>query len=307
MLALMVMTYNAFGQHTVTLTTPNGQTLTISGDSTKHSFKANLARYKGQYKDAAEHKLKGIENGESRNKGASYYDVACYYSQAKDLENGFRYLKESIKLGFNDIAHMLFDKDLVFLRADASWKKELKKPIKAYFKNNNEELANMFGVDQAERLSGKPIDWDVLRVEDRKRRDRVQVLLKKGKVKSADDYYKVAFIMHHGEEVDDYKKAHDLALKAFSFEKKHNMSPWLAAATKDRYLLKAGKPQWFGTQGMEFLQKTSKMGINPEKIDITAVDDDQRKAWNAPSLETIKTYLKNYEEEQALKNKADKK
>lgn len=300
---LLALTFAVNGQHTVKIKTPEGQVLTISGDSTKYSFKASVANYEGRFKEAANLKLKSIEMGESGNESSSYYDVACYFSLVGDKVNGFKYLKQSIDLGYDDIAHMLFDKDLEILREDKSWKSQLKKPMKAYFKLNNEDLAYMFGEDQAARLSGGKIDWDALKLKDAERRDRVKKLIAKDKIKSAHDYYKAAFIMHHGYEVEDYKLAHDLALKAIAFEDRHSMSPWLAAATKDRYLLKVGKSQWFGTQGMEFLQKTMKMGINPDKIDTTAVSPDQRKAWNAPSIKTIESYLKNYEEEQKLKKK----
>ncbi|MCE7994284.1 MAG: hypothetical protein HEP71_20020 [Roseivirga sp.] len=302
-LNLLFLTLAANAQHSVKITTPGGQMITISGDSTKYFFKANVANYEGRFKDAANLKLKGIEMGESKNESGSYYDVACYFSLAGDKENGFKYLKRSLDSGYDDIAHMLFDKDLKILREDKSWKSELKKPMKAYFKLNNEDLANMFGEDQAARLSGGKIDWDELKLKDAERRNRVMKLVAKDKVKSAHDYYKAAFIMHHGYEVEDYKMAHDLALKAIEFDDRHRMSPWLAAATKDRYLLKAGKPQWYGTQGMEFLQKTRKMGINPDKIDTTAVSDDQRKAWNAPSIEQIRTYVNNYISEQEQKEK----
>lgn len=300
---LMILTVGAGAQHMVTVTKPNGQVFTISGDSTRNFFKANVANLEGRYKDAAEFKLKGIENGESTNESASYYDVACYFSLAGDRERGFKYLTRSLEMGYDDIGHMLMDKDLEVLRKDRSWNKHLKKPLKAYYKVNNRELSDMFAEDQAARLSGGKIDWNVLKVEDTRRRNRVLQLLSEGKIKSAHDYYKAAFIMHHGNEVDDYEKAHELALKALEFDNKHRMSPWLAAATKDRYLLKAGKPQWFGTQAMEFMQETRKMGMNPDKIDTTAVSSDQRKAWNAPSMKTIRTYLNNYLEAQKLKEK----
>lgn len=299
----LLLSSGLYAQHSVNVTTPGGQIYTLSGDSTKYFFKANVANYEGHYKDAAELKLKGIEQGESNNESGSYYDVACYFSLAGDKENGFKYLKQSLALGYDDIAHMLFDKDLKLLREDKNWKTELRKPMKAYFKVNNEELSNMFGEDQAARLSGGEIDWDDLKVKDAERRDRVKKLVAKGKVRSAHDYYKAAFIMHHGYEVEDYEMAHSLALKALEFDEKHRMSPWLAAATKDRYLLKAGEPQWYGTQALVFLQQTRKMGIDPAKIDTTAVNAAQRKAWNAPSIEMIRTYIRNYEAEQQLKEK----
>lgn len=303
LILFLILNLGLHAQHSVKVTTPGGQVYTISGDSTKYFFKANVANYEGNYKGAAELKLKGIQSGESNNESGSYYDVACYFSLAGDKENGFKYLKHSLDLGYDDIAHMLFDKDLKLLREDKNWESELRKPMKAYFKVNNEALANMFGEDQAARLSGGKIDWDALKVKDAERRDRVKKLVARGKVRSAHDYYKAAFIMHHGYEVEDYEMAHSLALKALEFDDRHRMSPWLAAATKDRYLLKAGEPQWYGTQALEFLQQTKKMGINPDKIDTTAVSAAQRKAWNAPSIETIRTYINNYEAEQKLKEK----
>lgn len=295
--AIMLLSGTLSAQHRVSVTTPAGQTLSISGDSTKFSFKATIAKYEGKYKDAAKFMVLSVESGQATDIGSAYYNAACYYSLAEDKSNGFMYLKKGIDSGYNDIGNMLFDKDLEYLRQDDGWKKEMNAYTKKYFKDNNEELAMMFGEDQAVRLSGKPIDWEVVAPQDEVRRKRVLELLESGKVHSADDYYKAAFIMHHGTDSVAYLKSHELALIAIGFgDNKHKMAPWLAAASKDRYLLSINKPQWFGTQDMEFLQETKKMGMNPAKIDTTAVTPEQRLEWNAPPIERIRTYLKNYQE-----------
>lgn len=283
-------------QHSVMIKTPDGRQFSISGDSTKYSFKATIARYEERYADAGRLKVQAIKAGEFKDPAGAYYDAACYMSLAETYDEAFEYLSASLKGGFDDVSHVMYDSDLDNLKADKRWKKVVGPYQKKYFKVNNEELASLYQADQQVRLAGVK-DWDQVNREDSVRRLKVLKALDRGKVKSAHDYYKAAMIMHHGLDVEDNEKAHELALKALEFEDPHRMAPWLAAASKDRALIRAGKPQWFGTQGLEYLKVTRKMGINPELIDTTAVSSEQRAAWNAPTIETIRTYINNFKAE----------
>ena len=99
-------------------------------------------------------------------------------------------------------------------------------------------------------------------------------------------------IMHHGNSVEDYKHAEILIQKAMVSKHVHQMAPWLSAAIKDRLLLKLGKPQWYGTQNMTVIK--GKIAIDPKIIDTTAVTPERRKELNAPTIETLREYLKNF-------------
>jgi hypothetical protein len=294
-LAVMVVSMQLKSQHIVQVKSANGQMLTLSGDSTKFSFKANVAFYEGDYEKAATLKLQSITSKETKDIGVSYYDIACYYSLAGISDKGLKYLILSFENGYEDIANSLFDGDLEYLRKDEKWEEIVNGHLEKYFLINNKKIALMYGEDQNARLSGNP-DWTKLEKEDSIRRIQIMELIESNQIKSPHDYYKTAMIMHHSTDPEDSKIAHELALMSLVFEEKHQMAPWLAAATKDRYLLNSGKKQWFGTQGLQFLTQNSKLGLDPAKIDTAAVANELRTRWNVPSIEKIREYLKNWEE-----------
>jgi hypothetical protein len=109
---------------------------------------------------------------------------------------------------------------------------------------------------------------------------------------SGHDFYKAAMIMHHGNSENDYKLAEILIQKALVTNQIHHMAPWLSAAIKDRLLLKLGKPQWYGTQNMTVIK--GKIAMDPKIIYTTAVTPEKRKELNAPTIETLREYLKNF-------------
>ncbi len=277
---------NSFSQHSVKVKIGK-QTYTVMGDTTKYGFKSTIAKLEKRFVDAADLKLKAIEVGEIKKVSTAYYEVACFYSKDNVVDKSAQYLKKSIDEGWNDMAHLEYDKDLDNLRKTGYWNK-ITPSIKKYYKSNNREIAAFYAKDQTARLSGK-VNKNLAK-EDSIRRLRVKVLLRKRKVQSADDYYKAAMIMHHGNVEKDYKLAHKLAKKAYKKKNPHIMAPWLVAATKDRYLLKQDKKQWYGTQGLTF--KNGKPALDPKKIDTTAVNSKERKKLNAPSIEKIRNYIK---------------
>ena len=280
------LTGSLFSQHSVKVKIGK-QVYTVSGDTTKYNFKATIAKLESRFVDAANFKEKAIEHGELSDVKLAYYDMACYYSKGNAIKASSTYLLKSIDAGWSDLAHLEYDADLTHLRNSKYWKTIIPR-IEEYYKGNNKELAKMYAEDQLPRLTGKMND-EVVK-EDEQRRERVLTFLKKKKIRSADDYYKAAMIMHHGNRVKDYKLAHRLAKKAFKKKNPHIMAPWLVAATKDRYLLKKGKKQWYATQGLTF--KNGKMALDPQKIDTTAVKNKKRIALNAPSIEKIRSYIK---------------
>lgn len=78
------------------------------------------------------------------------------------------------------------------------------------------------------------------------RRAEIRAMLDKGEVKNPQDFYDAALIFLHGRDANDFLVAHLLAVEAII--RGDNSAKWMAAATLDRYLLKAGREQVFGTQ-----------------------------------------------------------
>lgn len=111
---------------------------------------------------------------------------------------------------------------------------------------HNPDMAAIFAADQAARARPSEMDWQAVRAADKERRIRTQALVDTGKLNSADDYYRAAFVFQHGDEADDYLKAHAFAVIAASRGKRE--ASWIAAATLDRYLQRIGQPQIYGTQ-----------------------------------------------------------
>ena len=81
-------------------------------------------------------------------------------------------------------------------------------------RTTNAEMTAIFDADQAAREHPASIDWTVLDAADRERRTRTQTLLDGGKLDSADDFYHAAYVFQHGDDPEDFLKAHALAIVA---------------------------------------------------------------------------------------------
>ena len=77
-------------------------------------------QYLGDY-DKAVAAMERIISRDTTDEG-SYYDAACLYSLMKDKENAIRYFKKSLKLGYNQFAHIDRDYDLDFIREMSEFK-----------------------------------------------------------------------------------------------------------------------------------------------------------------------------------------
>jgi hypothetical protein len=99
----------------------------------------------------------------------------------------------------------------------------------------------------------------------------------------ADDYYHAAMILQHGRTAEDFDLAHQLSLKASELEPTDRAARWLAAATKDRYLMTLGKPQLYGTQFKR--DPGGPWYLYPVDPSIT---DEERAKWNVPPLAEAK-------------------
>jgi hypothetical protein len=138
----------------------------------------------------------------------------------------------------------------------------------------NEELRRVFEEDQGDRLAEElPAD---MRLRDRARRKRVVELLDAGAAETGEDFFHAAMVFQHGEELADYRRAHELALRAA--ELGHGTGRWLAAAAHDRWLMHEGKPQKYGTQ-----YRGTGDGFELYEVD-PATTDEERAEWNVPPL-----------------------
>lgn len=119
---------------------------------------------------------------------------------------------------------------------------------------DNPEMAAILAADQVVRqdlaavLAGGREGALIIHAADAVRRQDVRALLDAGALRTATDLYSAALVFQHGDTPEDYLMAHTLAVAALG--EGSTRSPWLAAATLDRYLHIIGRPQIYGTQTM---------------------------------------------------------
>jgi len=137
----------------------------------------------------------------------------------------------------------------------------------------NTDLQVLYEQDQADRSVFFELDHEQLQLvlqQDRARRQRVEELVRSEALQAREDYF-------HGETLDDFWQAHELAKRVA--ELGHPNCRWLMAAAYDRWLMKQGKPQKYGTQ-------YTSHGNEPYQlwdVDPTTTDEE-RVAWNVPLL-----------------------
>ena len=146
--------------------------------------------------------------------------------------------------------------------------------------SDNSELKRLYKNDQESR---KKLDWNdkdqVLRLfkEDSARTILVNEMLREGKIKTARDLYHAAMIFQHGKTLSSYKLA--VALSKSAAELGSRDGNWLYARALDRFLLKSGLKQKFGTQ---FSKISGKWVLDPYDEKTT---DEERARYDVPSLE----------------------
>lgn len=165
---------------------------------------------------------------------------------------------------------------------------------------NNPAVERLFSDDQAIRQAGYKIDWNVARIEDAKRREAVQTMLDEGKLRSGTDFYHAAYIFQHGQQSNDFLKAHGLAVIAAA--KGRRDAAWIAAATLDRYLQNIGQKQVYGTQ----YRLPDNEPPTQEPYDRNLFSDAMRAASGVPDLATQDERRREMETESAARNPASK-
>ena len=153
----------------------------------------------------------------------------------------------------------------------------------------SKRVSELFEEDQArESLARNGKAWSAIVVDDRKRQAEISAYLQDGKINSADDLYHAAMIFQHGNCVEHYRLANQLAERAVSKGSKE--AKWLYAATLDRYLMKQGKPQKFGTQFVKVGPGGVVGGVGTWQlypVDPTTTDEE-RAQYDVPPLATQK-------------------
>lgn len=112
----------------------------------------------------------------------------------------------------------------------------------------DEEMARLREADQAVRQGPLPTEEAPIRVlqaQELQRRDRARALLREDRLKDAHSYDAAALIFQHGERLDDFLVARELALLACFKKATYGNMPFLA---EDRFLVRLGRPQRFGSQ-----------------------------------------------------------
>ncbi|MHB1533295.1 MAG: bifunctional nuclease family protein [Acidimicrobiales bacterium] len=146
----------------------------------------------------------------------------------------------------------------------------------------NEELRSIYLADQKERAGGTLEPAVVAR--DQTRRQRVRQLLAAGEVRTAEDYFHAAMVFQHGQNLEEYQLAGELASTAAQLghvgETRWQSARWLIAAAHDRGLRHQDKPQKYGTQ---FFRVGPDGPLELWEVDATTTDEE-RAAYNVPSL-----------------------
>jgi len=145
----------------------------------------------------------------------------------------------------------------------------------------NTELQALFEQDQADRsVFFEQLDHEqrqqVLQ-RDRARRQRVEELVGSEALQAPEDYFHAAMVFQHGETLEHFWRAHELARRGE--ELGHPTCRWLTAAAYDRWLMNQGKPQKYGTQYTSRDDEPYRLwDVDP------STTDEERAAWDVPPL-----------------------
>ncbi len=141
----------------------------------------------------------------------------------------------------------------------------------------NKELQSLYEQDQADRFEMQKLTREQIVHRDRIRRQRVEELRECEALQVPEDFFHAAMIFQHGETLEHYWQAYELAKKGAKLG--HLACRRLTAATYDRWLMRQGKPQMYGTQ---YILKGGRWVLYEVEPTTT---DAQRAEWNVPLLD----------------------
>ena len=152
------------------------------------------------------------------------------------------------------------------------------------------ELRTLYEHDQEDRRRGAFGPWMLVR--DWFRRRHLNRLMAAGALcdAAAEDYFHAAMLLQHAPRVRDYWRAHELAQR--SAELGYAPARWLVAASYDRWLMRQGKPQKYGTQyklAHPAWQVWAWGRYRLWEVDPTTTDAE-RAEWGVPPLEIVREW-----------------
>lgn len=151
---------------------------------------------------------------------------------------------------------------------------------------SNKRLIELFEINQRQRFAASHKDWankefsHRLWKEEIRARREILGMLRRGEVRTADDFYRAGHFFHHGSNFRDY--ALGLALFAAS---RHLGELWgknSYAVALDRFLISIKQPQYFVTQ---FENRKGRWLISPFRKNVS---DKERKEYFVEPLEKAK-------------------
>lgn len=221
-----------------------------------------------------------------RQAARAFFAAAACAAAAGQKEAAFGYLDQAAARGHDDVERATSNPQIQPLRDDPRWKTYLQGVEARHVereKKNNAELTRIYEDDQADRSGGpgamEKADWTAIEARDKARQERVHQILAQGGAKTADDYHHAAMVFQHGDTDEEIAEAHELSLKAVELDPEHPSARWLAAASKDRLLMRQGKPQLYGTQFKKIDGgKWILYEVDP------SVTDEERAKWDCPPL-----------------------
>ncbi len=214
-----------------------------------------------------------------KDEGKLYYDTAL----AKGYDPN---TSAAIMLGLSQpFAKTRLNLDSAFAAIDAHALRASRHLPKGY---KNAKLYRIYDDDQGERkllmqegMQASESSGLILKMAQHdaiRKKELYAMLPELKKTRATGDLEEAGLILQHGNDTADYWNAHELAMRAVHLGDTNAL--WLAAATLDRYLVKQGKPQRYGTQST-IDPKTGKIVLAP--VDPT-VTDAERAKWHVPSL-----------------------
>lgn len=118
--------------------------------------------------------------------------------------------------------------------------------------NTSDQLKYAYQTDQSDRKQLKSFVsiFSKLKKRDTQRLNFVKELYAQGKIKKPTQKFYAAFIYHHSNNSEDYKRASELAAEAAKAKElaDNYQAQWLKKAAYDRWMVSIGKPEKYNTQ-----------------------------------------------------------
>jgi len=226
----------------------------------------------------------------------SWADAARCAAHTRDADRGFDDVRRALAHNPRELDKLRDDADLVALHRDRRWQPligEATAKLAAYRSTVNVELEQLARTTAPRRAPGAPVPGDEPAAGPAvepviepaagaavfsARRARVAEILAAGGAAIADDYLHAAVVYYRADTGEDAERSHQLALAALERDPESDDAKWLVAATEDRRLKHAGKPQKYGTQFVISQGNRVLWNIDP------SVSDSERERWSVPSL-----------------------